>query len=138
MLRYKAAWVLPIDRPPLAGGIVSVDRGIITGVEDQSSVDAEDLGAVAILPGLVNAHTHLELSWMRGRLPAVGSMPAWSASLIQLRRGLQNEPSQPIDAAIAEARASGTTLVGDVTNTLATYEPLAASDLSAVILRELN
>jgi cytosine/adenosine deaminase-related metal-dependent hydrolase len=137
MPHYRAAWVLPIDRPPIAGGVVTVERGLITRIGDEPSGHIEDLGAVAILPGLVNAHTHLELSSMRGRLPALGSMPAWAASLIELRRSVANEPSKPIEDAIAEVRASGTCLVGDVTNTLATYERLAASDLSAAVFREL-
>jgi cytosine/adenosine deaminase-related metal-dependent hydrolase len=137
MPRYRAAWVLPIDRPPVAGGTITVDRDLITSVDDRSIGHAVDLGDVAILPGLVNAHTHLELSWMRGRLPPLGSMPAWAASLIQLRRGLPGDPAEPIVDAIAEARASGTCLVGDVTNTLASHDMLADSDLSAAIFREL-
>jgi cytosine/adenosine deaminase-related metal-dependent hydrolase len=138
MPRYRAAWVLPIDRPPIPGGTVAVDHGLITSVEDRPGGRVEDLGSVAILPGLANAHTHLELSWMRGQVPPVGSMPAWAAALIQLRRKMPNEPREPIGHSIDEARASGTCLVGDVTNTLATYEPLAEREFSAAIFRELT
>jgi cytosine/adenosine deaminase-related metal-dependent hydrolase len=137
MPRYRAAWVLPIDRPPIAGGAVTVDRGVITRVEDQPSGHAEELGTAAILPGLVNAHTHLELSWMRGRVPRGDSMPRWAAALLALRRGVPVDPVEPIVEAISEARASGTCLVGDVTNTLATYDPLLDSDMSAALFREL-
>jgi cytosine/adenosine deaminase-related metal-dependent hydrolase len=134
---YSAAWVLPMDRPPVAGGTITIDGGFIKSVDERPSGRVEDLGAVALLPGLVNAHTHLELSWMRGQIPPADSMPRWAAALMQLRRSVSNEPPGPIVDAIAEARASGTCLVGDVTNTLATYEPLAESDLSASIFREL-
>jgi len=137
MIRYRAAWVLPIDRPPLPGGVVTVDRGTVVGVDEQATGPVEDLGNVAILPGLVNAHTHLELSWMRGQVKPDTSMPRWAASLMALRRTVSHEPPEPIAAAIAEARASGTCLVGDVTNTFATYEALADSDLSAALFREL-
>jgi cytosine/adenosine deaminase-related metal-dependent hydrolase len=137
MPRYRAAWVLPIDGPPIAGGVVAADRGLITSVEEGPGGRVEDLGSVAILPGLVNAHTHLELSWMRGQVPPVGSMPAWAASLIQLRRSAPNDPLEPIEQSIAEARASGTCLVGDVTNTFATYEPLAEREFPAAVFREL-
>src|ERR1700760_4049702 len=116
MTRYRAAWVLPIDRPPIRGGIVSVDRRLIVDVGDYDGGAVEDLGHVAILPGLVNAHTHLELSWMRGRVPASSSMPAWAASLIALRRTVSSDLPEPIVDAILEARRSGTSLVGDVTN----------------------
>jgi cytosine/adenosine deaminase-related metal-dependent hydrolase len=137
MITYRASWILPIDRPPIAGGVVSVDRDLIASVGEHDGGPVEDLGRVAILPGLVNAHTHLELSWMRGRVPPCASMPAWAASLMALRRGVTPDPPEPIVDAIREARASGTCLLGDVTNTLATYEPLMDSELSAVLFREL-
>ena len=137
MIRYRAAWVLPIAGPPIPGGVVLVDRDVIASVGDHGGGAVEDLGNVAILPGLVNAHTHLELSWMRGQVARGTSMPAWAASLMALRRTVSHEPPEPIAAAIVEARASGTCLVGDVTNTFATYDPLLESELSAALFREL-
>ncbi len=136
-MRYRAAWVLPISGRPIAGGAVAIDRDLITAVGPYDGGGVEELGDVAILPGLVNAHTHLELSWMRGQVPAGTSMPAWAASVMGLRRSVSHEPGGPIGQAIAEARASGTCLVGDVTNTFATYDRLLDSDLSAVLFREL-
>ncbi len=137
MVRYRAAWVLPISRPPIRGGVVAVGEGRIVGVEESASGAVEDLGSVAILPGLVNAHTHLELSWMRNRVPPATSMPAWASSLIATRRLSGPDPTEPIVDAIDEAKASGTCLVGDITNSLASYAPLAESDLSATIFYEL-
>ena len=93
--------------------------------------------ARAILPGLVNAHTHLELSWMRGQIPPAPTMPHWVERLMALRRTVGHEPAEPIHEAIREARAAGTSLVGDITNTFAAYAPLAGSDLSAAVFREL-
>ena len=84
-ITYRAAWVLPINRPPIAGGIVVVDAGRVTSVGAFDGAAAEDLGNVAILPGLVNAHTHLELSWMRNRVPPSDSMPKWAAQLMALK-----------------------------------------------------
>jgi len=135
--RYRAAWVLPITSPPIPGGVVSIDRDVIASVGEFDGGAVEDIGNVAILPGLVNAHTHLELSWMRGQVAPCASMPAWAASLMALRRSVSHEPPEPIAGAIAEARASGTCLVGDVTNTFATYDPLLDSELSAALFREV-
>jgi cytosine/adenosine deaminase-related metal-dependent hydrolase len=101
------------------------------------STAIRDLGERAILPGLVNAHTHLELSWMRGRVPRSSSMPAWAAGLMALRASVGSDPAPPIHEAIHEARAAGTSLVGDITNTLAAYEPLARSELGGAVFREL-
>ena len=137
MVRYRAAWILPIAQRPIAGSVVSVDRDVIASVGSYDGGAVDDLGEIAILPGLVNAHTHLELSWMRGQVASSNSMPAWAASLMALRRTVSHEPPEPIVDAIREARRTGTCLVGDVTNTFATYEPLLDSDLSAAIFREL-
>jgi cytosine/adenosine deaminase-related metal-dependent hydrolase len=137
MIRYRAAWVVPITRPPIAGGVVSIERDLIASVGEHTGGDVEDLGSVAILPGLVNAHAHLELSWMRGRIARGSSMPAWAASLMALRRTVSPEPAEPIVDAIVDACASGTCLVGDVSNTFASYEPLMDSELSAALFREL-
>jgi cytosine/adenosine deaminase-related metal-dependent hydrolase len=138
MRSYRARWVLPVSRPPIEDGLVTVERGAIVSVGAAAPGDAaEDLGDTVILPGLVNAHTHLELSWMRGQIPPDQSMARWAASLMSLRRTVSQEPPGPIGDAIAEARASGTCLVGDVTNTFATYDWIADSDLSAVFFREL-
>lgn len=141
---FRARWVLPIARPPIANGWVTVEDGKIAGVGEQDDAPgwatAESDGGVleaVILPGLVNAHTHLELSGMRNRVPPASSMLEWVESLMALRPTVGTEPSDSIREAIAETRTAGTTLVGDVTNTLAPYGPLAASSLSAAIFREL-
>jgi cytosine/adenosine deaminase-related metal-dependent hydrolase len=93
--------------------------------------------AVAILPGLVNAHAHLELSWMRGMVLPGDSMPEWAARLIGVRRAAGADAPAPIADAVAEARAFGTALVGDVTNSLAACDALRASNLAAAIFYEL-
>jgi aminodeoxyfutalosine deaminase len=144
---YRAAWVVPIAVPPIRRGSVLVDDGRVVGVfedgespqpsDSAASAEAIDLGNVAILPGLVNAHTHLELSWMRGRIPPSESMPKWAAQLMALRREQGTDPPQPIAAAIAEARAAGTALVGDVTNTLAADRLLVDSALAGVEFFEI-
>ena len=72
MTVYNAAWVLPIADPPIADGWVSVEGGRVAGVGAGRRGDAVDLGRVVVLPALVNAHTHLELSYLRGQVPPAG------------------------------------------------------------------
>jgi len=121
------------------GRVVSVFHDGESPDRSDSAAGAEtfDLGNVAILPGLVNAHTHLELSWMRGRIPPSDSMPKWAAQLVALRREQGVDPPQPIANAIAEARAAGTALVGDVTNTLAADRLLGESQLAGAEFFEI-
>ena len=146
MILYRAAWVLPIVTPPARDGWVLVDRGRIqasgtaqdpTGIQSPDSVEVIDLGNVAVLPGLVNAHTHLELSWMRNQVPPSHSLAAWASGLMALRRRSPVDPPGPIVDAVCDLRAAGTSLVGDVTNTLAPYDVLADSELGVAIFREL-
>jgi len=137
---HRAAWVLPIAGRPIRDGWVEVRDGRVTalgGVRDRPQTSLADIPNVAILPALVNAHVHLELSWMRGLVPPGNSMPAWASALIALRRSSVTEPGAAIVEAIAEAHAAGTALVGDVANSLETIAPLSASALSAVVFREL-
>ena len=144
MIRYRAAWILPIAAAPTRGGVVTVDGGRVLTVSTDDEplaasrdVETVDLGDVAVLPGLVNAHTHLELSWMRGKIAPSDSMPAWAQRLIALRVEQRAEPRAAIAAAIAEARTSGTALVGDVSNTLAADQLLGESPLAGAMFYEL-
>jgi cytosine/adenosine deaminase-related metal-dependent hydrolase len=99
------------------------------------------LGNVAVLPGLVNAHTHLELSYLRDEVPPASEFVAWIRRVMAARRDRPNPASPEIVAAVkagvAECLACGTALVGDISNTLITVEPLKASDLAAVVFYEL-
>ena len=71
MKRYRARWVVPVTQPPIENGCVVEDKGRIVFVGDAKVApdgDDHDFGDAAILPGLINAHTHLELTSMRGFL----------------------------------------------------------------------
>ena len=141
--RYRARWVVPVTSPPLADGWVDVDGGIIraVGAAADAGRDAAagevDLGSVCVLPGLVNAHTHLELAGQRNAVPPARSMPAWAAALLRnLEEGAGAAPVA-IAAAVAELHRSGTALVGDVANTLASVAALEAGPVEAVVFHEL-
>jgi len=145
LILHRAAWVLPISARPIQDGAVLTHDGRIVAVSSSlaspagadHAIETIDLGNVAVLPGLVNAHTHLELSWMRNQVPRSGSMPVWAANLMKLRREKGSDPPAPIADAIRESLAAGTALVGDVTNTLAASDLLSDSRLSGDIFFEL-
>jgi len=116
MIRLRADWVLPISAPPIRDGFVALDQGRIVAVGERPPQEVVPLGRVAILPALVNAHTHLELSYLHERVPPSTSFNDWVRTLMALRRESPDPAARPIlDAAtqaIAQARASGTGLVG--------------------------
>ena len=139
---FRAPWLLPIDGGPIRDGWIAVDADRIVAIGGRGDMPPARFSEVAvtgaaILPGLVNAHAHLELSWMRDQVPPAPSMPAWVARLMALRRTVGREPPEPIVQAIAEARCTGTAVVGDITNTLAACGPILESGLSAAVFREL-
>jgi len=141
----RAAWVCPIVAPPRRNGWVHVVDGRIAAVgaghDAPAAADRLDLGSVAILPGLVNAHTHLELSWLRGLVPPSRDFLAWVGQLMAARRRFERADDvgvmNAIDEALAEMRASGTVAVGDVANALVTPPVLAAAGMPAVVFHEL-
>ncbi|MEZ5290477.1 MAG: amidohydrolase family protein [Vicinamibacterales bacterium] len=141
----RAAWVCPIATPPLQDGWVAVSRGRITAVgrghDAPPAREVRDVGGAAIVPGLVNAHTHLELSWLRGRVPPAADFLTWVGRLMALRRGVEDarDPAVagPIREAIAEAAASGTVAFGDIANALITPPFLAEAAMPAVVFHEL-
>ena len=135
---HRAAWVLPIDAPPIRDGWVEVDNGRIVGVGEQQTASREP--RTVILPGLVNAHTHLELSWMAGLVPPSESMGRWIRQLMALRRHAppsEDVQRQAASAAIVDARACGTIAFGDVGNTVMAAAVLADAGMPAVLFHEL-
>jgi cytosine/adenosine deaminase-related metal-dependent hydrolase len=141
---FTANWILPITGPPIRNGCVTIARGRIDWVgrvlSDAPSSSAVALGNVAILPALVNAHTHLELSYLHKRVPPSTSFNEWVMELMSLRRGYPQEAPPIVAAArlaIAGARAAGTGLFGDVTNTLITVPLLREAGLAAQVFHEV-
>jgi len=71
MKRYRARWVVPVTRPPIENGCVVENNGVIEYVgpiEGAPPGEDHDLGESVLLPGIINTHTHLELTAMRGFL----------------------------------------------------------------------
>jgi len=71
MKRYHARWVVPVTQRPIQNGCVVEHNGIIEYVGESDKAPAgedHDLGESVLLPGIINTHTHLELTAMRGFL----------------------------------------------------------------------
>lgn len=143
MIRYRAAWLLPIAGRPIRDGWVIVDRGriVATGNGGRAAPGEVSLGHVALLPGLVNAHTHLELSYLRDEVAPSSAFVAWVRDVMSARRR-RPDPRSPeivtsVQRAIEELHAGGTAIVGDISNTLITFNPLARSALAGIVFYEL-
>ncbi len=97
-----------------------------------------DLGDAAVLPGLVNAHTHLDLSGMRGLAPPTPHFTEWLRQVIAHRRRRTPEQVQAdVRQGLAECTRFGTTLLGDISADGGTWELLTDAPIRAVVFREL-
>jgi Cytosine deaminase and related metal-dependent hydrolases len=90
-LRCRAAWVLPIDRAPIADGAVLLGPdGRLTAVGPDAEVPAPpgveevEFRSSALIPGLVNTHTHLELTGLDGQI-IEQDFPSWIRRVIALK-----------------------------------------------------
>ena len=92
MRLYAARWVVPVSTPAIQEGVVAVEGEHIRFVgarSDAPAGDLVDLGDAILLPGLVNTHTHLELTAMRGFLEDLAFRP-WIVRLTQARIAVLN------------------------------------------------
>ena len=145
MLVYAAKHLLPVASAPIQSGAVATHEGRIVAVgrrrdvvKAHPGVEVRELGDAVIVPGFVNAHTHVELSFMNGDPPAGGTFMSWIRDLV-VRRS-QVAPSEAAEAAtksIEGMLARGTVAVGDVANEAWVAPLLARSTLHGLAFYEL-
>jgi aminodeoxyfutalosine deaminase len=134
-----ARWIFPVDQPPLPRGTITIQGDRIVSVDKAGTRTADiDLGNAAILPGFVNAHTHLDLSDALGRCPPTPDFTAWLRAVIaHRRRQTPEDVAKAIDTGLAQCLRYGTTLVGDISSGGMSWERLTESPLRAVVFYEL-
>lgn len=134
-----ARWIFPISSPPIPNGALTIAGERIVSIEPAGRRSADtDLGDVAILPGFVNAHTHLDLSGLRGRCPPSSDFPAWLRQVIAHRRSTTPQQIEAdIRAGLAESLRHGTTLVGDIAAGGASWSILMDAPLRGVVFYEI-
>src|SRR5512134_401463 len=145
MIVYTARHLLPVVSPPIqdAALAVEVSRVVAVGrrrdvLKSVKATEVRDLGDVVVMPGLVNAHTHLELSWMAEETAPVGDYVAWVRRLVARRAGADDRSAgEAVSRAIEGMIARGTVGVGDVANGTSTPALLARSPLAGVVFHEV-
>ena len=134
---HRAQWVVPVCAPPIRNGAVLTHGGRIMAVGPFPAVRASypagarltDHGSVALFPALVNAHTHLELSSLKGRIPfPQPGFRQWIELLFSLRAPMTAEyVGEALRSGLAELSSSGTALCGDITNGAALESEVTAA-----------
>jgi 5-methylthioadenosine/S-adenosylhomocysteine deaminase len=144
---YSARWVVPVTAAPIENGAVAVEGQRIAGVGPHAEIVArftgfkeESLGDAIILPGLVNLHTHLELTAMRGYLEnEEADFFAWLRKLTVARLELMTPDDIRVAATwgACEAVRAGVTCVGDASDSaLMSMQALSDVGLRGVVYQE--
>src|SRR2546426_5862014 len=132
MLRIRAGSVHPVTAPPISDGAVLVDdAGTIAAVGPHPRVPtppgarALEFPDAALAPGLVNCHTHLELTHLAGRNPE----PAFAAWIRRIRELKDATPPEEFrrsaEQGVRDCWTRGVTCVADTGSTGAVVEALA-------------
>src|SRR5581483_715444 len=140
MQRLRAAWALPFSGPPIPDAEVVIEGDRILEVRPASAAsgsDVRDFGEAVLLPGLVNVHTHLDYTVMRGLLEDIEFFP-WIRELTARKAALTWEDwVASATWGAAEAVAGGVTTIGDCTDSGAAFWGAKALGLSGVIYQEV-
>ena len=144
---YSARWVLPVSASPIENGAVAVEGSRIAGVGERAEIverfpafRVKDLGEAVILPGLINTHTHLELTAMRGYLENEETdFFAWLRKLTLARLSILTPDDLRVSVfwGACEAVRAGITCVGDASDSaLVSMQALREVGLRGVVYQE--
>jgi len=142
--RLSARWVLPIEAPPVDyGAVLLAPDGRIAAVGPDArvprpaDVPAEDFGDALLLPGLINTHTHLELTGMAGG-PPEPDFTSWIRRLREAKAALA--PEAFLAAArqgVADCWVAGVTTVADTGDSGAVAQALSEAGASGIAYQEV-
>ncbi|HEX4931691.1 MAG TPA: amidohydrolase family protein, partial [Gemmatimonadaceae bacterium] len=140
MRTYTARWVVPVAAPPIADGAVAVHAGRIAWVGPRDGAPTDDviaLGDAVLLPGLVNAHTHLELTAMRGFLEEL-PFRRWVLRLTKARAAVLTRELllASAKAGIAEGFLSGVTTYADTCESGVVLQALVEMGARGIMYQE--
>ena len=117
----RARTILPISAPPIEDGAVVITGNRIAAVGTFSDIRAAhsgeviDLGEQVLMPGLVNAHCHLDYTMMRRAIQPQRSFTDWIRRINALKRSLDlDDYRTAIARGFAELRKWGTTSVANI------------------------
>lgn len=147
MRGITGSWLLTgeVDREPIRdGAVVLDDQGKVIAVGPSVELQARHHAArwethnAVLTPGLVNAHTHLELSGLRGEVAGGHGFVPWLQKYLPANQRLKpSENREAIDDGVGELLRAGTVAVGDVSNSLASIDALRGVPMLARVFHEV-
>ncbi len=139
-----AAWALPIANPPIRHGAIAIHAGRIAAVGPLDELRrqfpeaaVQQFNGAALLPGLVNVHTHLELTLFRGTLETP-NFPQWISDLVRRKREelSREDLFDSTRRGCEEAIRSGITTIADTAESDVVLPALIESGLRGIVYQE--
>lgn len=139
-MAHRAGWVMATPSNILPNGyVLTAGHQIIEIGQGRPPEGCKviDHGPGVLMPALVNTHTHLELSALKGRLPLDQGFQVWVEALIELRAALSDdELRQGVADGIAELRISGCAAAGEISSLGMSRDLFRSSALMGVWFHE--
>jgi len=141
VIRYRARWIVPVTSSPEADGVVAVNGDRIAYVGPASDAppgDEVNLGDVILVPGLINAHCHLELTAMRGFLEDL-DFRRWILRLTSARQAVLDREAL-LDSArygIEEGLRAGITTYADTSDSAVGLQAMREAAVRGVLYQEV-
>lgn len=141
MIRYHAEWVVPVSAAPIRDGTVVVQDGRIVYVGPRAGAPVgvdEELGAAILCPGLVNVHTHLELTVMRGFLEGL-EFRDWIVQLTTAKRTVltRDDLLDSAHVGVEEAIRAGVTTLADTCDSGVAFDAMIDGGVRGVMYQEV-
>jgi 5-methylthioadenosine/S-adenosylhomocysteine deaminase len=142
--RLAARWLLPVEGPPIEGGALLIgsngrirDIGPDAKVPRPSDTAAENFDDAVILPGLINTHTHLELTGLENRVPK-REFTAWIRQLREVKATRNSaEYAEAARRGLATCFAAGVTTIADTGDSGAVLQALVEAGGSGIAYQEV-
>jgi cytosine/adenosine deaminase-related metal-dependent hydrolase len=137
----RAKYVMPNSCTIIENGAVAiqgskiVDVGLYPTVRDSSAPPIHDLGEAVLMPGLVNTHTHLDLTSIADSIQRVPKFTDWIFQIVGKRTPSTVQPS--ICEGVQQSLAGGATTVGDIDGTGESMQSLRDTPIRKVVFFEV-
>jgi cytosine/adenosine deaminase-related metal-dependent hydrolase len=141
----SADWVLPVTTAPVLKGGLVVAGSRIAAVGPAETLSRAYPHAVrrplrghVLMPGLVNAHTHLELTLLKDRVAPGDDFVSWILRLIAEKKAMSEAAVEAsVRTGLEECLASGTTCLGEISNTPHSLRMLREAGVRGVVFHEI-
>jgi cytosine/adenosine deaminase-related metal-dependent hydrolase len=125
--KIAATYIFPVNRPPVKNGILICknDGTVVDIIENNEKIREQsnlEYYSGILVPGFVNAHCHLELSYLKNKLPEKSGIGDFLGCVNRLRNIKIENAVPEIQKADRKLWASGTVAVGDISNTTLSLE----------------